>query len=384
MATRVDPELKKDLKKFGIEEWNECYHCGVCTAMCTHTDKDVTFPRKTIRFLQMGLKDRLISNVDPWLCYYCGSCSDQCPRNANPGERMMVLRRYLTTVYDWTGLSKKFYTSKTWEFFFLMFIAVMVATAFLIFLPLSGEVFTNPELFINAQGGVKLNHLIDGVAPDQFVRIIEIFDWSMAAVVAGLLISNIVRMFYFVVLRDKTIKVPFYAYFTELWHLVWHFATQARFSKCEDRNYWLGHWLLMSGYTIMFIMIVVALPQFQIEEIKEWYHWQRLLGYYATFGILFFLIYVTIKRINREDVKSKYTHSSDWLFIIMLGLTVLTGILTHVFRIYGWPATTYVMYLLHLIVLIPMILVEVPFSKWSHLAYRPFAVYFDQLKQYKV
>jgi hypothetical protein len=30
---------------------------------------------------------------------------------------------------------------------------------------------------------------------------------------------------------------------------------------------------------------------------------------------------------------------------------------------------------------VPMILIEVPFSKWSHLAYRPFAVYFTQLKK---
>jgi quinone-modifying oxidoreductase subunit QmoC len=42
---------------------------------------------------------------------------------------------------------------------------------------------------------------------------------------------------------------------------------------------------------------------------------------------------------------------------------------------------TYYMYVIHLAVLVPMILVEVPFSKWSHLAYRPFAVYFDKLKK---
>jgi hypothetical protein len=28
-----------------------------------------------------------------------------------------------------------------------------------------------------------------------------------------------------------------------------------------------------------------------------------------------------------------------------------------------------------------MLVVEVPFSKWSHLAYRPFAIYFAHLKR---
>ena len=32
-------------------------------------------------------------------------------------------------------------------------------------------------------------------------------------------------------------------------------------------------------------------------------------------------------------------------------------------------------------ILIPMLVVEVPFSKWSHLAYRPMAIYFANLKE---
>jgi quinone-modifying oxidoreductase subunit QmoC len=31
--------------------------------------------------------------------------------------------------------------------------------------------------------------------------------------------------------------------------------------------------------------------------------------------------------------------------------------------------------------MVPMICVEVPFSKWSHLAYRPFSIYFYYLKK---
>jgi quinone-modifying oxidoreductase subunit QmoC len=39
------------------------------------------------------------------------------------------------------------------------------------------------------------------------------------------------------------------------------------------------------------------------------------------------------------------------------------------------------LYIIHMAVLVPMLAVEVPFSKWSHLAYRPFAVYFSELRK---
>jgi hypothetical protein len=38
-------------------------------------------------------------------------------------------------------------------------------------------------------------------------------------------------------------------------------------------------------------------------------------------------------------------------------------------------------YVVHLMGVVPMLALEVPFSKWSHLAYRPLAIYFAQLQQ---
>jgi Fe-S oxidoreductase len=62
-----------------------------------------------------ALSEKIRSAPEPWLCYYCGECSDLCPRDADPGEAMMALRRYQTAQYDWTGIARKFYTSTTFE-----------------------------------------------------------------------------------------------------------------------------------------------------------------------------------------------------------------------------------------------------------------------------
>jgi quinone-modifying oxidoreductase subunit QmoC len=77
----------------------------------------------------------------------------------------------------------------------------------------------------------------------------------------------------------------------------------------------------------------------------------------------------------------RFSHTSDWMFPILLLLTALTGILLHTFRYLGWPLPTYYAYVVHLAIAAPMLILEVPFGKWAHLAYRPFAVYFQTVKE---
>ena len=381
MATRVDPDFMQSLEKYGVKDWKDCYHCGNCTASCPLTEDEHQFPRKVIRQAQMGLKDKLKGNVDLWMCYFCGDCTTTCPREANPCEIMRSIRRYQISTYDWTGLSKKFFTSTKWELSFMVGIGLVIVALFAIFLPPSAELWTNPMRFINGQGGVMINNMVDGISGERFLYIIHYGDWIMAAVAGGLLISNIFRMMHLSIWRDKSIQIPFTSYFTEFWKLIFHFATQPKLKKCDDKSYWLGHVTLMTGYTIMFVLIVALLPQFQTEEVVPWYNWQRILGYYATLGILVFLIPVVIGRFKKKKCKLKHSHPTDWHFIIMLGLTALSGIAIHIFRLAGMPVETYFSYVIHLAILVPMIMIEVPFSKWSHLAYRPFAIYIAALKK---
>ena len=115
MSSAVNPDLLLNLKKFGVNDAATCFNCGNCTAVCSLSSESEPFPRKTIRYLQLGLDNKLMQSPEPWLCYYCGDCSDTCPRQAHPGEVMMGLRRYLTSRYDWTGISRIFYTSKAFE-----------------------------------------------------------------------------------------------------------------------------------------------------------------------------------------------------------------------------------------------------------------------------
>jgi len=371
---QINPDFATELKEYGAFDFNACYNCGNCTAVCSLSDKDNSFPRKMIRLSVLGLEDELQSSVDPWLCYYCGECSETCPQQTDPGELMMSLRRYLTSKYDWTGLAAKMYTSKVWEFGAIIFLSAFILVLFIFF---HGPMTT----VLTEDGGVKLNTF----APWQQI---EIGDWIMAGVLSFFLLSNIFNMYLKIVRSRKDIKIPFKLYFSELWALILHFATQLQFSKCDTElsekkyefsTYWIIHWFLMTSYVIMFTVIVVFLGWFQTDNIYEWWHPQRLLGYYATIGLTIGVVYFFIERIKKSSEKSKHSHVTDWTFLVLLFLTTITGILVHFFRIYGLPYATYYMYVFHLMVLFPMLMIEVPFSKWSHLAYRPFAIYFNNV-----
>ncbi|MCP4217237.1 MAG: hypothetical protein GY765_21515 [bacterium] len=128
-------------------------------------------------------------------------------------------------------------------------------------------------------------------------------------------------------------------------------------------------------------MIVLFLGWFQTEEIHSMSHPQRWLGYYTTFGFIFATVYYFIGRFRRKEQIFKFTHHSDWIFIFLLFMIAVTGILVHIFRIYGMAEPTYIMYAVHLAFEVPMVVTFVAFSKWSHIAYRPLAVYFSNLKK---
>jgi heterodisulfide reductase subunit C len=369
MSYRADPSLLLEIQEYGDVNIEACFNCGNCTAICPLSTDETPFPRNNIRMVQLGLREQVLESTDPWLCYYCGECSETCPRQAEPAEAQMTMRRWLTAQYDWTGLAHKFYTSKFWEIGSVLFLSAFVVVMFVLF-----------------HGPIVTDHVaLNTFAP---AHVIEILDWTMLAGLSFFLLSNVFRMYLFI-MRGIDVKVPLVLYITEAWELLFHFVTQIRFSKCDEeqgshlwqRTRWRNHWILVSGYVTMFVLVVVFLKWFQTDKIYAIWHPQRWLGYYATIALLFGAADAIWGRIKQDREMHRFSHTSDWMFPILLLLTALTGILLHTFRYLGWPLPTYYAYVVHLAIAAPMLILEVPFGKWAHLAYRPFAVYFQTVKE---
>ena len=93
--TMLNPQFAEELKERGGEETAlACFNCGTCAAICPLIDGH--FPRKLIRYVQIGAKERLLEEgKELWKCLHCGLCTQSCPREANPGEIILELKRYV-------------------------------------------------------------------------------------------------------------------------------------------------------------------------------------------------------------------------------------------------------------------------------------------------
>lgn len=97
--SEIDPGFKEEIKKLGGETVIECFNCGTCSAICPIHEK---LPRRFIRYVQVGAKDRILENAtELWHCLHCGLCNYTCPRGAKPGDLMLALRRY--ALKTWRG-----------------------------------------------------------------------------------------------------------------------------------------------------------------------------------------------------------------------------------------------------------------------------------------
>jgi ferredoxin len=361
MAIRANPKLITELEIYGAQDVSKCYHCGNCSATCPFSKEPYIFPRRSMRSLQMGLEAKLESDLEPWLCYYCGECSTECPRDAQPGETMMSLRRWLTARYDFTGIARLFYLSAKAEILAVILVALIAGAGFLLYGFSQGDItqYGGPDAFLPASS-------------------VHIFDWTLAVVLLALLGTNCVRMWWFTVGRDTKVHVPLSAYFRKIYLLPMHFFTQMRYAKCEQKRPWALHLVLMLSYVTMLILIMFFLESMWSGPAVNWS--VHVFGLAATAGLLVTTIVFLRKRLKKSEVQYQQSHETDWMFLLLLIVVAATGILQFALHRLGLETAANVNYVIHMMAVVPMLLLEVPFSKWSHMAYRPLAMYFADLK----
>lgn len=367
MSTRVNPELVDELAEFGAEDVQKCFNCGNCTATCALAEENTNFPRRSMRALQLGMEDKLKGSLEPWLCYYCGECSTSCPRGASPGETMMSLRRWLTSRYDFTGISRVFYRRPRVELLSVIIVALLTGIGFTLFGFMNGDInqYNGPNSFLPASA-------------------VHIFDWVLAAILLAFLIPNMIRMWWFTIGRETTgrggtMRLSAGAYLKSVYQFPLHFMTQKRYAQCERKRPWAIHLALMLSYVTMLVLIMFFLEYMWSGPTIDWR--VHVFGYLASAGLIFATLWAIIGRLKKMEAQHQHSHESDWIFLILLLVVALTGVLQHVLHRGGADVAANVAYIVHLMAVVPMLGLEVPFSKWSHMAYRPLAMYFSTLRK---
>lgn len=376
MSTVVDTGLLADIKRFGPLDVSACFSCGNCTAICPLSDNDGMFPRRIIRYAQVGMKDSLLSSKELWTCYHCGLCSETCPTEADPGAFMAAARRYAIASYDRTRLARTLYTRPVAG----SAIAVMLAVLFAVFMyaahgsksAKSLDLFTFiPEslvhwtgvgvmVFMTVAGFAGVVTMARGIARKEGVHV-ESATHALRALWAALGIEALGQRRYRADCKDDRRPEP-------LW-----------------RRRWFVHALTVWGFlglltaTILDYVLALTGVKETGAHVALWYP-PRLIGTVAGASLVYGVSVLILNRWQRSNQTAKASTLSDWLFPIMLWVTGVTGFLLEL-ALYLSPAPVwgYWVFLVHVSVAMELMLL-LPFTKFAHAIYRPVALFFYELR----
>ncbi len=370
----VEPDLGfvKEVVGLGGESLKKCFQCATCSVACQISPENKPFPRKEMIAASWGLKDRLVSNVDIWLCHECGDCTTLCPRGAKPGDVIGAVRSMAISEYAAPkALGKAVNDPKKLPILILIPIVVFILlgklTGFLNFNPGGDEVVHShffstwlvDIIFVPLAGWVVVSF---GMGLKRFIS-----DMHENALHEGKVVE---KGFDLKGVIESAIKVIF----TILKH--------DKFSECsENKPRATSHLMVLYGFIGLFIVTNVFFftlyglgihgPYSQMNPFK----W---LGNVAGVSLVIGSFLMIRQRLSNPDMTTNY---KDWYLLgLVFGLGA-TGMLTEITRLADLAGLSYGLYFAHLI-LIFNLFAYLPFSKLAHLVYRTtamiYAEYYDR------
>ena len=354
---RLDPSLPKKLERLGAPKLPRCYNCGTCTATCPLSKERSEFPRLLIRYAVLGAEERLLSSFRLWLCYYCGDCAETCPREADPGSIMMAARRYAIMKNSPGGLGFMFYESlKTC-------VSALLVLTFFIF---SGIYFLKgPAVKPVSLPSFLSFELIHKVGILFFVFLTLSFLISLISFMRGVLGSS----------KGVSLKNKVYSWLSALIPTIKESLIQLNLLKCGNRFRYLAHLSVFWGWIGLFVASITNLVMFGVEKSPLYpVPPSRILGVLSGLFFLFGTVYFIYKRIKKDEESVKFSHFSDWLFIVLLLLSSISGFMLTLSLYLNLTSFSYIMFVLHLLVVADL-LILMPFTKFAHSFYRPLAIW---------
>ena len=384
MSVIVDHTLLPKLKQFGAFDIGACFNCGNCTAVCPLSEGDATFPRKIIRYAQVGMREGLLSSKELWTCYACGECSETCPRQAEPSEFMAAARRYAIGSYDRTGLARTMYTRPVLG----TVIAVFLAAFFAIFMA-SGR-------GAQASGSLDLFRFV----PEDLIHTTGIIVMVIVAL-AGL--AGIVTMARRISRTEgvgwRTVvgsRAAVGRSLGALWEAIGldslgqrRYRTDCNADKAAVpvyRRRWLLHAATMWGFlgllaaTILDYGLALLGIKATGTPVPVWYA-VRLLGTIAGLMLVYGTSVLILDRIRSASRSVAHSTPADWTLLVLLWITGVTGFALEIaLYLPGAPAWGYWVFLFHVAVAMELVALA-PFMKLAHVIYRPVALFFFALAQ---
>ncbi len=351
----IQPDLafKRELSRLSGSQLNQCMQCGNCSAVCSLAPVDRPFPRKEMIWSGWGLSDKLIGNVDIWLCHQCGDCSSYCPRDVKPADVISGVRQLSYQHYARPRFLGKMLSRAEW-----LPLAIAIPVVVIIgILSLAGTLRI-PE------GPVDYSAFFPhGLLNGTFSAITLSF-YLLASLGIGRFWKNM-----------KGLNPPGESGMKRLpvLKVLGEILSHSSFSACGTRKGGkLAHMLLFFGFALLIMVTLYAIwatvtHHYPLPITNPF----KILGNLASLMIYTALGIMSWQRLRNKSVFGKSGYS-DWLLLISIGLLTLSGSLVQFARFGDW-SIAYHLYFFHLVA-VWFVIMYLPFTKLGHIFYRTTAL----------
>ncbi len=361
---KPDLDFINDVMASGGESLKKCFQCATCSVVCNVTPNDSPFPRKEMVHAQWGLKEKLYSNPDIWLCHQCSDCTAYCPRGAKPGEVLGAVRKLSLQHYS----GPKFLAKMVGDAKYALLLFAVPVLIFLTYLAATGKLnFANVPK--DPVKGIVFANLI----PTTFF-IDPVF---IAAATFALVIffKGITRYW-----KDMSKANPKAGgnFMNAAVASVTEILAHRRFNKCEvTKGRSISHLLVFYSFVGLAITTTIALVYLYLMGRPSPYPLSdpmKIIGNTSAAALALGMVLMIINRIKNSS-KAGIGSYYDWLFIGVVSFVALTGIFAQIFRLANAETLAYVTYLAHLSFVF-FLFAYAPYSKMAHMVYRATAMIF--------
>lgn len=377
-AVLIKPDLAflREIKAAGGDTVKSCFQCATCGSVCPISPEEAPFPRKEMIWAGWGLKDRLLTDPDIWLCHQCNDCAARCPRGANPGDVLGAVRKRAFQHYATPSLLGKAVAAPS-----ALIPLLLVPMAIIGLILWKGQAYNDamPEFL---QHESWYGHYFPLLAVDTL--------FILTVLVMGISVLFSLKHFW----KDMVVALPgepkksfIEATKTTLIEIVKH----ERFDECDKaKPRRLGHQLTLFGMLALFAtttFVFLGLYLAGMHVPMAIYNPIKLLGIAGAVAFFAGLFMIYTNRMNNPEGAGKSTYE-DMLFLFVLLVIAITGIGAYILRLVSpdsvhaaaaandgaaIPMVAVAVYYVHL-VSVWFMLAYLPFSKFAHMLYRTFAL----------
>lgn len=359
---RPDADFVQRIIDNGGETLKKCFQCGNCSVVCEISPDTEPFPRKEMIWAQWGLKDKLLSDGDVWLCHQCNDCSTHCPRGARPGDVMAAIRSIYFNHYSVSPVMAMLMSKPIYLAALLLAPAVAMAN-FVTLVAQKGFMDIKPMQYMNMMPETAIDlvfvpTIIFSIGAAYFgvksfwEKLNEKTPASGSVIIAALQAAK------GVMLHEKLRKCV-----TNAPRATSHLLTMYGFIALMATTSMVGalYWANVFGLT-----------GFEYHEIGLSHPARLVVKMTGNIGALMAVTGVTLiimRRYGAKGSEAGVTSYYDSHFIFILYISIITGILAELFRVVDVAVLGFGVYFIHLVFVFSL-LAYAPFSKFSHLLYR--------------